>query len=107
MTTNSQGITGSTNPTTAILERPSRPPVRWGGIVWGALLVVFAAVTLVVVSSPARLTGVTVWFATLTPGVAWALWIALLGLVIVVSALLGVISAAQRNRHRRSTPGSM
>ena len=78
-----------------------RPPVRWAGIVWGVLLVVFSSVTLIVVSSPARLTGVTVWIATLTPGAAWALWIALLGLVIVVSALLGAIGAAQRSRRRR------
>lgn len=78
-----------------------RPPVRWAGIVWGVLLVVFSSVTLIVVSSPARLAGVTVWIATLTPGAAWALWIALLGLVIVVSALLGAIGAAQRSRRRR------
>jgi hypothetical protein len=80
---------------------PSRPPVRWAGIVWGVLLVVFAAVTLIVVSSPSRLAGVTVWVASLTPGAAWALWVALLGLVIVVSALLGAIGAAQRSRRRR------
>jgi hypothetical protein len=75
--------------------------VRWAGIVWGVLLVVFAAVTLIVVSSPSRLAGVTVWVASLTPGAAWALWVALLGLVIVVSALLGAIGAAQRSRRRR------
>ena len=80
---------------------PRRPPVRWAGIVWGVLLVVFSSVTLIVVSSPARLAGVTVWIASLTPGAAWALWIALLGLVIVVSALLGAIGAAQRSRRRR------
>lgn len=79
-----------------------RPPVRWAGIVWGILLITFATVTLIVVSSPVRLAGVTVWIASLTPGAAWALWVALLGLVIVVSALLGAISAAQRNRRRRS-----
>lgn len=79
-----------------------RPPVRWAGIVWGILLVAFATVTLIVVSSPIRLAGVTVWIASLTPGAAWALWVALLGLVIVVSALLGAIGAAQRNRRRRS-----
>ncbi|KQR51963.1 hypothetical protein ASF88_10215 [Leifsonia sp. Leaf336] len=81
----------------------SRPPVRWAGIVWGVLLVVFSSVTLIVVSSPARLAGVTVWIASLTPGAAWALWIALLGLVIVVSALLGAIGAAQRSRRRRTS----
>lgn len=77
------------------------PPVRWGGIVWGILISLLAAAILVVVSSPVRLAGVTVWLATLSPGGAVAVWIAALGIVIVVSALLGAISAAQRNRRRR------
>ncbi|MFE4952265.1 hypothetical protein ACFQ9V_19340 [Leifsonia sp. NPDC056665] len=77
------------------------PPVRWGGIVWGILIILLAATVLVVVSSPVRLAGVTVWLATLSPGGAVAVWIAALGIVIVVSALLGAISAAQRNRRRR------
>ena len=77
------------------------PPVRWGGIVWGILIILVAAAVLVVVSSPVRLAGVTVWLATLSPGGAVAVWIAALGIVIVVSALLGAISAAQRNRRRR------
>lgn len=77
------------------------PPVRWGGIVWGILIILLAAAVLVVVSSPVRLAGVTVWLATLSPGGAVAVWIAALGIVIVVSALLGAISAAQRNRRRR------
>ncbi|WP_433862578.1 hypothetical protein [Streptomyces sp. L7] len=77
------------------------PPVRWGGIVWGILIILLAATVLVVVSSPVRLAGVTVWLATLSPGGTVAVWIAALGIVIVVSALLGAISAAQRNRRRR------
>ncbi|MEN2739783.1 hypothetical protein ABCS02_18475 [Microbacterium sp. X-17] len=77
------------------------PPVRWGGIVWGILIILLAATVLVVVSSPVRLAGVTVRLATLSPGGAVAVWIAALGIVIVVSALLGAISAAQRNRRRR------
>lgn len=88
----------------AVPPRPALsgpPPMRWGGIVWGLLLVLFAAGTLAVVSSPARLAGVTVWIATLTPGAAIAVWIAVLGLIIVVSALLGAVSAAQRNRRRQ------
>lgn len=83
------------------LRSSGPPPVRWGGIIWGALLIVFAVVTLTIVSSPARLADVTVWIATLTPGAALAVWIAVLGLLIVVSALVAAISAAQRNRSRR------
>jgi type II secretory pathway component PulF len=102
MTTNQNR---TANPAHPDEDRRERPPIRWGGIVWGALLVVFASLTLIVVSSPARLAAVTVWMAALSPGAAWALWIALLGLVIVVSALLGVVSAARRNRRRRSSAG--
>ena len=85
----------------ARLVPSSTPPLRWGGIIWGALLIVVAAVTLAIVSSPTRLAGVTVWIAALTPGAALAVWIAALGLVIVASALVGAISTAQRNRRRR------
>lgn len=77
-----------------------RPPVRWGGVVWGILLLMFAATTLFVVSAPARLTAFVVWLSSLTPGTAWALWIATFGLIIVVCALLGGVSAAQRRRRR-------
>ncbi|QNE37635.1 hypothetical protein F1C12_09430 [Leifsonia shinshuensis] len=93
-------------PAYTIPARPvpsGRPSVRWGGIVWGTLMILLALAMLVIVSSPARVAGVTVWLATLTPGAALAVWIAALGLVIVVSALLGAISAAQRNRRRRAT----
>lgn len=68
----------------------------------GLLLVAFATLTLIVVSWPGGLAQATVWIGSLTPGATWALWIALLGLVIVVSALLGAIRAAQQRRRRPS-----
>ncbi|ERK73064.1 hypothetical protein [Leifsonia aquatica] len=76
----------------------SRPPIRWGGVVWGLLLVLFAAGTLFVLSAPERLAAVEVWLAALTPGTAWALWLAAAGVLIVVFALLGAIRSAQRRR---------
>jgi hypothetical protein len=82
-------------------QHPSgRPPVRWGGVVWGLLLVLFAGGTLWVLSSPSRLTAWDRWVSTLTPATAWALGIAVVGLVIVVSGLLGAIRSAQRRRAR-------
>lgn len=75
-----------------------RTPVRWGGVVWGLLLVLFAAGTLWVLSSPSRLAAWELWVSTLTPATAWALGIAVVGLVIVVSGLLGAIRSAQRRR---------
>lgn len=81
--------------------RPAdRAPVRWGGVVWGLLLLLFAGGTLWVVSSPSRLTAWDRWASTLTPATAWALGIAVVGLVIVVSGLLGAIRSAQRRRAR-------
>ncbi|OJX75588.1 hypothetical protein [Leifsonia sp. 71-9] len=76
----------------------SRPPIRWGGVVWGLLLVVFAGGMLFVLSAPERLAAVEVWLAALTPGTAWALWLAAAGVLIVVFALLGAIRSAQRRR---------
>ncbi|MEV8214253.1 hypothetical protein [Leifsonia sp. NPDC077715] len=91
--------------TTAPVPTPQPPaavaaPIRWGGVVWGILLTAFGVATLYIVSSAERADRVGVWLGSLTPGSAWALAAALLGLVIVVSALLGGIRAAQRRRVR-------
>ncbi|MDN4614193.1 hypothetical protein P5G50_06970 [Leifsonia sp. F6_8S_P_1B] len=84
---------------TAGEARPAgRAPVRWGGVVWGALLVLFAAGTLWVLSAPSRLAAWDLWVSTLTTATAWALGIAVVGMVIVVSGLLGAIRSAQRRR---------
>lgn len=76
----------------------TRAPIRWGGVVWGILLTLFAGVTLYVLASAGRAAEVAVWLRSLTPGSAWALAAAALGLIIVVSALLGGIRASQRRR---------
>ncbi|MDR6973023.1 hypothetical protein [Leifsonia shinshuensis] len=73
-------------------------PIRWGGVVWGALLTVFAALTLWIVSSSERAAETANWISALTPGSAWALGAAVVGLIIVVSALLGGLRASQRRR---------
>ncbi|MDR6612148.1 hypothetical protein [Leifsonia sp. 1010] len=75
-------------------------PVRWGGVIWGLLLTLFAGATLYVLASSGRVREVGDWLAALTPGSAWALGAAVIGLVIVVSALLGGIRASQRRRER-------
>lgn len=73
-------------------------PIRWGGVVWGVLLIAFSGVTLYLLSSAERADAAARWLASLNPGSAWALGAAVLGLIIVVSALLGGIRASQRRR---------
>lgn len=77
---------------------PMRAQIRWGGVVWGLLLTLFAGSTLYVLASAGRAADVALWLRSLTPGSAWALAAAVLGLIIVVSALLGGIRASQRRR---------
>jgi type II secretory pathway component PulF len=99
MTTDASPEPSATTPVAASQSAaPPRPPVRWGGVVWGLLLVVFPTAVLFVLSAPERLAAVEVWLAALTPGTAWALWLAAIGLLIVVFSLLGVIRSAQRRR---------
>lgn len=81
-------------------QHPSIAPLRWGGVVWGALLALFAAAVLFVLSSRERIDEVGGRLASLTPGSTWALAAAVVGLVIVVSAVLGGIRASQRRRIR-------
>lgn len=77
-----------------------RRPIRWGGVVWGVILIVFAAATLTVLSARDRLVAAQVWFAALSPASAWALGLAVAGGIIVVLAVLGGVSGAQRRRRR-------
>lgn len=72
--------------------------IRWGGVVWGAILIVFAGGTLAVLSARDRLIAAQVWFASLTPASAWALGLAVAGGIIVVLAVLGGVRSAQRRR---------
>lgn len=94
-----QNFTGTPSTTPVPYAASAGPaPIRWGGVVWGVLLIAFAAATLFVVSSAERADEAGRWLASLNPGSAWALGAALLGLIIVVSALLGGIRASQRRR---------
>lgn len=83
-----------------VTEPTAQAQIRWGGVVWGLLLAIFAGSTLYVLASAERAAGVALWLRSLTPGSAWALAAAVLGLIIVVSALLGGIRASQRRRVR-------
>lgn len=72
--------------------------IRWGGVVWGIILIAFASGTLAVLSARDRLIAAQAWFASLTPASAWALGLAVAGGIIVVLAVLGGVRSAQRRR---------
>ena len=72
--------------------------IRWGGVVWGTILIAFAAGTLAVLSARDRLIAAQVWFAALTPASTWTLGLAVAGGIIVVLAVLGGVRSAQRRR---------
>jgi hypothetical protein len=84
--------------TAALSVTPGRPHVRWGGVVWGALLVAIAGFVLFTVSSRARQSAFETWVAGLTPGVGWTLAVVAVGVFILILALLAVVRSAQRNR---------
>lgn len=78
-------------------ERPTRrPSIRWGGVVWGAILVVFALTMLWIVSARTRLVAAELWLQSLTPASAWTLGLVAAGAIIVILALLAVVRSAQR-----------
>jgi hypothetical protein len=80
------------------VERAPRPSIRWGGVVWGAILVVFAATMLWVVSARSRVLAAEVWVGTLSPASAWTLAFVAAGVIILILALLAVVRSAQRKR---------
>ena len=98
--TEQQSFTGTPSTQVPYAGSAGPAPIRWGGVVWGVLLIAFATATLFLVSSSERADQAGRWLASLNPGSAWALGAALLGLIIVVSALLGGIRASQRRRVR-------
>ncbi|WP_431279465.1 hypothetical protein [Leifsonia poae] len=76
----------------------TRPHVRWGGIVWGAILVAIAGFVLFIVSSHERQAAFDSWVAGLTPGGFWTLAVIAVGVFILILALLAVVRSAQRKR---------
>jgi hypothetical protein len=84
--------------TPALSVTPSRPHVRWGGVVWGAVLVAIAGFVLFTLSSRARQSAFESWVANLTPGAGWTLAVVAVGVFILILALLAVVRSAQRGR---------
>lgn len=77
---------------------PYRAHIRWGGVVWGAILVVFAGFVLALVSSRDRQYAFEYWLTHLRAGSAWTLGVVAVGVFILILALLAAVRSAQRKR---------
>ena len=79
----------------------SRPRVRVGAIVWGALVVAFAVAVVAITASPEATDAFSRWQASLTPG-AWAvIGVVALGVVVLLIAGTAAIRGAQRRSAAR------
>ena len=77
-----------------------RAPIRWGGIVWGGLIIAVAGWILWTVSSTERLRVLFRWVSGFTLTTLVAVGLIGCGLLIVLCALLAGISVT---RHRKKT----
>ncbi|MFI5061600.1 MAG: hypothetical protein ACHP7F_09150 [Actinomycetales bacterium] len=85
---------------TGVMTSPSvhRPQIRWGGVVWGAILIAISGFVLYTLSSRDRQQGFEFWFRHLKPEAAWALAVVVVGIFILIMALLAAVRSAQRKR---------
>ena len=84
---------GATSGTSTV---PARPRVRVGAIVWGVLVVAFAAAVIGVSASPDARSAFDAWQASLNP-VAWTIiGVVALGVAVLLIAGTSAIRGAQR-----------
>ncbi|HVX08895.1 hypothetical protein [Humibacter sp.] len=75
---------------------PERPRLRAGAIVWGLLVVAFAAAVIAVSATPDARNAFDAWQASLTPA-AWAIiGVVALGVIVLLIAGVSAIRSAQR-----------
>lgn len=78
----------------------TRPPLRWGGVVWGALFAAFGVfVVATVTSSPGR-TAFAIWLQGLGPSGAGVVALVVLGGLLLITGVVAAASRAQRSRTR-------
>lgn len=93
MTDNGEDVTGA-------VARPSvhGPQIRWGGVVWGAILIAISVLVLYTLSSRDRERAFELWVTHLQPESAWTLAVVAVGIFILIMALLTALRSAQRKR---------
>lgn len=73
-----------------------RPRIRYGAIVWGAIVCGIATTVLVVASSPKSRAAFAEWLGGLTPVGYTLIGVLVLGGLILLGGLLGILRHAQR-----------
>jgi len=75
---------------------PPRPRVRAGAIVWGLLVVAFAAAVIAVSATPGARNAFDAWQASLTPATWAVIGVVALGIAVLLIAGVSAIRSAQR-----------
>jgi uncharacterized integral membrane protein len=75
---------------------PQRPRVRAGAIVWGLLVVAFAAAVIAVSATPDARNAFDAWQASLTPATWVVIGVVALGVIVLLIAGVSAIRSAQR-----------
>lgn len=72
------------------------PRTRWAAIIWGACFAAVAWFGIWMLSESARQDAITEWFASLTPGTMTATVLLGVGVLVLISGLVGLIRRMQR-----------
>ncbi|WP_259363390.1 hypothetical protein [Microbacterium esteraromaticum] len=89
-------------PTTAALDDASArlsspaPRTRWAAIIWGVCFAAVAWFGIWMLSATTRQNAITDWFASLSPGTMTATVLLGVGVLVLISGLVGLIRRMQR-----------
>lgn len=91
-------IAPGTSPAADAGAMASAPPprIRWAAIVWGAVFAIIAWTGIWMLSSADRRSGISDWFAALSPGTVTALALLSIGVLVLVAGLVGLIRRLQK-----------
>ena len=102
-TTNRYNATLDSDQTDATATAPAapRPRIRVGAIVWGMIVCITAATTLIVVSSQQHRAAFGDWLGELTPDSVGILVLVAAGILLLLLGLVSLIRQAQRRTESR------
>jgi len=77
------------------------PRTRWAAIVWGVCFAALAWFGIWMLSGDDRRSDVSDWFASLTPGTTTAMVLLAVGVLVLITGLVGLIRRGQLRRRDR------